>query len=161
MKTYFRLLTYCKPFLGYIIPYAIFTLLYIFFGLLNFSLIIPLLNVLFGTMKLDAPVTTLPDFTLSTGYLLDVFNYYFNMIIAQYGRIGALKFVALAIVISVFLSNIFRYLATVRMEFFKTHIVRNIRNRVFEKLQGMHIGYFSKKKKGYLKILTMAYSIEE
>jgi subfamily B ATP-binding cassette protein MsbA len=160
VKTYFRLLTYCKPVLGYIIPYAIFTLLYIFFGLLNFSLIIPLLNVLFGTIKLDVPVTTLPDFTLSTGYLLDTFNYYFNQIITQYGRIGALKFVAVAIVISVFLSNIFRYLATVRMEFFKTHIVRNIRNSVFEKLQGMHIGYFSDKKKGDLMIRTMADSIE-
>ena len=53
MKTYFRILSHASPF-GKIIPlYLILTLFYIIFSMINFSVLIPLLEVLFNQVKID------------------------------------------------------------------------------------------------------------
>ena len=49
MKTYLRLLGFARPYADFVPLYALFTTLGIVFGILNFTLLIPLLNVLFDS----------------------------------------------------------------------------------------------------------------
>ena len=49
MKTYLRLLSFSRPYADFVPLYALYATLGIFFGIANFTLVIPLLNVLFGT----------------------------------------------------------------------------------------------------------------
>jgi len=79
MKTYLRLLSFARPFGNIAFPYTIFSLLSIIFGLINFTLLIPLLNVLFGidSGKDNIPKAP-PEFSISIDYLLGLFRYYFN-----------------------------------------------------------------------------------
>lgn len=150
MKIYFRLIQFCRPLAKRVIPYGIFTFLQVVFGLLNFTLLIPLLNVLFGQMKKEelAKMLVKPEFSFSTEYVTQSFDYYFATAISEYGQFEALKLVCLIIVVSVTLTNIFRYLSNVELELLKIQTIRNLRNTLFEKVTKLHVGYFSNQRKG-------------
>ncbi len=143
------MLAYARPISRYTIPYVIVTLLSIVFGLINFAMIIPVLNVLFleGADKAK-DYTQIPEFNLSAGYVLDLFNYHFYRIMDSYGRMGALQFVIVILIISVFLTNLFRYLSSRIMENFKYHTLLNLRQAVYNKVLHLDLGYFSNERKG-------------
>ncbi len=147
MKTYFRLLAFAKPYSKFLPRYIVLALLAVIFGLLNFSLMIPLLDVLFNTSESIIPIAK-PEFTPTLTYLKDTFNYQFSSIAAEYGRIGALQFVCVLILISVFLANIFRYFSQRVLSSMRSYVVRNIRKTLFEKISRLHLGYFNTRKKG-------------
>ena len=150
MKTYLRLLSFAKPFSKFVPLYFLFAILSIIFGLMNFALLIPLLNVLFGTVEdeqLNAMFTK-PELGFGINNLKEIFYYYFSLIINAYGKIGALKFVCAVIIVSVFLNNFFKYFAQRIIGKVRARVVRNIRKTVFEKITELHLGYFSSKRKG-------------
>jgi ATP-binding cassette, subfamily B, bacterial MsbA len=153
MKTYLRILQFAKPYSRFVPLYTIYTVLGIVFGLLNFTLLIPLLNVLFGTVGADdaaAMATVKPTFELSIDYLKDFFNYHFGQVILEQGRQGALLFVCIIVVISVFLANLFKYLAFRVVGALRAHVVKKIRLATYERVTQLHMGYFSNERKGDL-----------
>src|SRR5262245_49194245 len=96
MKTYFRLIAFSKPYSAYIPEYIATALLSVVFGALNFGLLIPLLNVLFGTVP-PTIISEPPPFHFSVSYFIDLFNFYFGKILTAQGKEGALTFVVLVI----------------------------------------------------------------
>jgi subfamily B ATP-binding cassette protein MsbA len=151
MKVYFRLLQYAKPIEKFAIPYFIFSILSTVFGLMNFTLLIPLLNILFDqdTSSNIAPVVTAqPSFRLSGEWVKEMFYYQSNHMVLEYGKMGALYFVCIVIVVSVFLSNLFTYLASRMMEGLRIHTLLNLRFAVFNKLMSLDTAYFSNQRKG-------------
>ncbi len=143
MKTYFRLLSFAKPIEKFAIPYVIATILSVIFNTLNLALLAPLLNTLFN--KNTQHVVAKPESVLS---VIDTFNYYAYRATIDYGIDGALKFVCITIVISVFLSNLFRYLSQRIMENLRIHTLLNLRKAVFNNVMDLHLGYFSNERKG-------------
>jgi ATP-binding cassette, subfamily B, bacterial MsbA len=152
MKTYFRILQYARPFRNFVPQYFIFTVLGILFGLLNFTLILPLLNVLFDTVSPAEAGAMLhrPDFEFNIEYFTQLFDYYFGQIILEEGKVGALTFVCLLIIASVFLSNLFRYLGLRIEGIVRAKTVRNMRQAVYERMTQLQLGYFSNERKGDL-----------
>lgn len=149
MKIYFRLLAFAKPYSSFVPKYAVVAILAVVFGLLNFTLLIPLLNVIFD--KVDPVLTaTKPEFSLSLDYFKDAFNYYFAVIFKEYGRSGALQFVCGVIVVSVFLSNLFKYWSQRILTRMRTDVIRRIRSALFNKILDFHVGYFQDQRKGDL-----------
>lgn len=144
MKTYFRLLSFAKPIQKFAIPYIITTLLSVLFNTLNLALIVPLLTFLFETTKAKE-VYSRPD---SFFDMMGNFRYYSQEINGAYGTYGALQFICVTIVISVLLSNIFRYLSQRIIENLRIHTLLNIRRTVFNNVMDMHIGYFNNERKG-------------
>ena len=161
MKNFWRILGYAKPLGLSAIKYAISTLFYVVFSLVNFTVLIPLLEVLFddvnsSTLSLIEP----PHFTLSMDYFKNSFYYHFNSIIIENGRQGALQFVCIVIVASVLLSNIFRYFSAMVLVSLRVKVLRNMRNHIFRKVTELHLGYFTEQKKGDL-ISRMTVDIQE
>jgi subfamily B ATP-binding cassette protein MsbA len=149
MKIYFRLLAFAKPYSRFVPKYAFLAVFGVLFGVVNFSLIIPLLNVLFGTFEIKRNLI-LPDFYLGVNYFKEVFNFYFNFIIIKYNKTGALQFVCLVILTCVFLANLFKYWSERVMTSMRTYVVKNIRKSLFLKFSTLHMGYFNTNKKGDL-----------
>lgn len=149
MKTYLRLLSYSRP-VGLLLPlYLLFTIFHVIFSVVNIGMLIPVLQVLFKEKEKSAEVVSqLPKFSLDLSYFADTFTYYFNQIIHNDGSIGALKFACVALVVSVFLSNIFRYLASIVLAKIRANVVTNLRSTIFENLSNMHLGFFSSSRKG-------------
>ncbi|HSF54548.1 MAG TPA: ABC transporter ATP-binding protein [Algoriphagus sp.] len=145
IKTYFRLLSFAKPIEKFAIPYLLFTVLAVIFNTLNLAMLAPLLNTLFNTKESDAAVLVRPEnWTDVFGYL----NYYAQQANLEYGPLGALQVVCGVIVLSVLLSNLFRYLSERVMENMRIHTLLNLRKRVFDNVMNLHVGYFSNQRKG-------------
>lgn len=152
MNTYLRILSYARPYRRYFPIYVIYTLLAIIFGLLNFTLLKPLFDVIFEQVE-PADLTKFlekPDFSFSIEYFLHLFNYYFLHISETYGKFGTLLYVCLIIVISVFLANLFTYLSGVVLAKVRAEVIKKMRLNIFEQVTKMHIGYFSNERKGDL-----------
>ncbi len=150
MKTYLRILGFAKPLGKYVPQYIIFTLLSIIFGIANLTLIKPLFDVIFeqvGSEKI-AEYSSKPSFCLSIEYFNGLFNYYLVEAIELYGKLGALSYVCIIIVISVLLSNLFKYLSAVILAQVRANVIENLRKTIFEKVSLLHLGYFSNERKG-------------
>jgi len=145
MKTYFRLLSFAKPIEKYAIPYIICTLITVVFSTLNLALLAPLLQTLFNTEQVSAhTVLVKPEGFDILGY----FNYYASLANQELGPYGALKYVCIVIVFSVFISNLFRYLSQRIMENLRIHTLLNLRKTVFNNVMDLHLGYFNGQRKG-------------
>ncbi|TPE45138.1 ABC transporter ATP-binding protein [Pontibacter mangrovi] len=153
MKTYLRILQFAKPYSRFVPLYSLYTFLGIIFGLFNFTLLIPLLDVLFGKVgqeKVMEMVANKPEFALNLEFFKDFFYYHFGHVILDQGREGALLFVCIIIIISVFLANLFRYLAFRIVGALRAHVVRNMRHAIYKRVTELHLGYFSNERKGDL-----------
>jgi len=146
MKTYFRLLTFAKPIEKYAIPYALVTILAIFFNTFLFTLLGPLLETLFASKAASATPTLLEK--ASAFDFIGQINAYINYTIENYGKLYTLKIVCGAIVVCVFLANFFRYLSQRFMEDLRVHTLLNLRKTVFNNVMDLHLGYFSNERKG-------------
>lgn len=145
MKTYFRLLSFAKPIEKYAIPYIICTLIMVIFSTLNLALLAPLLQTLFNAQSAVIEPVAKPE---SASDVMGYFNYFAYDMNHRFGPYEALKMTCIVIVISVFISNLFRYLSQRVMENLRIHTLLNLRKSVFSNVMNLHMGYFSNQRKG-------------
>ena len=152
MKTFLRLFSFAAPVQNFAVPFFITSILGVIFGLLNFTLLKPVFDLLFNQTAQLASETpaSVPVFDYNLSYFKDLFYYHFQSIIDESGKLAALKMVCIAIVISVILSNLFKYLAARIIEDFRLKIVTNIRSSIFKKLTEIDLQYFNTQRKGDL-----------
>ncbi|MFN9582305.1 MAG: ABC transporter ATP-binding protein, partial [Bacteroidota bacterium] len=143
---YFKLLAFAKPYSRFVPKYTVLAICAVIFGLANFTLLIPLLNVIFDKVELTA--VSKPEFSISLEYLKGIFNYYFSEIFTTHGKGKALQFVCVVIVVSVFFSNLFKYWSQRVLTSMRTYVIKNLRQAVYDKLVNLHVGYFHDQRKG-------------
>lgn len=147
MKIYFRLLSFAKPIEKFAIPYVIATLLSVLFGTLNLALLSPLFETLLNAKQ--SPLMSSINSESSSGFdILGTFREFVNNSINSNGTERTLVYVCIVIVISVLLSNIFRYLSQRTMEDLRVHTLLNFRRTVFNNVMNLHVGYFNNERKG-------------
>ncbi|MBC6992269.1 ABC transporter ATP-binding protein [Hymenobacter sp. BT491] len=152
MKTYLRILQYARPWAVFLPQYLLYTILTIVFSLANFTLIIPMLKVLFDKtdqVPLQAP-DHLPAFRPSFDWAKDTFNYFFADVLAAQGKLGALAFVCGVVVASVLLSNVFRYLSLRLLAKVRARVIRNLRRDLYHRIIQLQLGFFANEQKGDL-----------
>jgi subfamily B ATP-binding cassette protein MsbA len=157
LKNYFRLLSYAKPLSGFIVPFVITSILASLFGVLNFTLLMPLLDVLFDKIAFEEVAKPTSIFEIKKQ-----FNFYFGQFMSQHGKFGALQFVCGVIAVSVLLGNIFKYISIRLLEKFKANMVSNLRQAVFDNSINLHLGFYSNEHKGNLisRIVTDVQEVE-
>lgn len=148
-KNFVRLLSFAKPYAKFWPRYLVFIIPGTIFSILNYVLIIPLLNVIFDPSQIDT-ISHAPEFSLTIDYFVNMFNYYIAGILVDYGSMGALIFVGIAIIIASFLANFFNYMGQRVMSSMGTYVVKNIRQSVYDKVSRLSIGYFNDQRKGNL-----------
>ena len=152
MKTYLRILQYARPYADFLPLYVVYTVLTIFFSIGNFTLIIPLLSVLFDKadkVPVQAPAQ-LPDFRPTLQWVTDTFNYFFADVLTARGKLGALAFVCVVVVCSVLLSNVFRYLSLRLLARVRARVIRNLRHDLYHRIIQLQLGFFGGERKGDL-----------
>ena len=122
------------------------------FGILNFALLAPLLDVIFKHLEPTdlQKYSEQIAFSFSINYFKYTFYHYFYQVISLYGELGALKFACGAIVLSVILANIFRYLSQRILKTVEAQTIASLRQAVFEKTMKLHFGFFNNERKGNL-----------
>lgn len=146
MKTYLRIFTIVGSIQKFIITFLATSLLASLFGLINFTMIIPVLEILFQNKP--KAIGQIPTFELSVEYFVQTFQYWQAKIYYEEGAISLLWKVCLFVITSVFLANLFKYLTIRVLEKLKARLVGKIRQQVFEKTLELHLGYFTEQRKG-------------
>ncbi|MCD0487099.1 ABC transporter ATP-binding protein/permease [Pedobacter sp. MC2016-14] len=146
MKTYFRLLSFAKPIEKFAIPYIITTLLAVLFGVLNLTLLSPLFGVMMSDEKTKQ--TSITKTAASNFDITGKFQEFVNHSMTANGPEKTLTYMCLVIVVSVLLSNIFKYFSQRTMEDLRVHTLLNLRKTVFNNVMNLHVGYFNNERKG-------------
>ena len=151
MKTFKRLLGFVKPLHHYLPEYVIYTIIGVIFGLLNFAMLIPLLQVLFRPLdEVKDTVSVMPDFSFTIEYFKRLFQYYFEMFAAEKGKMYALGFVCVIIGSSTLIANIGRYLSVRVMVRLRMNILDKVRRLLYEKITTQSLSFYSHRRKGDL-----------
>lgn len=148
MKKLSRLLKYLAEYKGKVGLYFLCSLLSIVFGLVSFTLIIPVLRILFETGG-AAPVPAAAASPLSVRSLKDAMDYFTN-VIQHIDKSTALAYVCITIVSFTVLKNLFLYLSLYILNPLRSSVLRKLRDELFTKILSLPIGFFTEEKKGDL-----------
>jgi subfamily B ATP-binding cassette protein MsbA len=149
MNTYWKLLKFGRPLEKYAIPYFFYTLLYSFFNVFTMVLVAPVLKLLFESPEHLPVVTQLPPFDLSTAWVEDAVVWgLYKIYGADYQLTSVVVAVAIALVVSALLSNLFRYLGQYTVENLRINAIQRIRSVMYDKVMSLNVGYFSNERKG-------------
>ena len=145
MKDFFRILKYVKPYLGFAGLNIFFNILNILFSLVSITMIIPFLGLLFGTQqKVYNPI----DLDFSALSVKENFYALITNIIDDKGKVEALVFVCVLILVMFFCRNLCRYLALYFLSPIRNGVVCDLRNDLNKKIISLPISYFTEKRKG-------------
>lgn len=146
MKNYFRLLSHIRNYKPNVILNIFFNIFSVLFSAFSLALVIPFLNLLFSQ---PLEYTLLP-WSFSFKILLNNFNYYLTDFINTHGKLAALEFISVMVIVMFFLKNFFRYLAQFFISPVRMGVVRDLRNRMYDKVLSLPLSYFSEERKGDL-----------
>jgi len=149
MSYFKKVLQFAKPYKRYAILNIICNIFYALFSTLSFLAFIPMLQVLFQE---EDPILEKPvwDGNLSglKDFAGDYANFFLNQRVEEYGQISALITICALVVILFFLKNFFNYLAMYFIASLRNGMLKDIRNKIYEKITELPISFFSEKKKG-------------
>jgi subfamily B ATP-binding cassette protein MsbA len=166
MKNLWKVLKYGNNYKMHIVLNVVFNLLAVIFSLFSLSMLIPFLDLIF--LKTDAEhlaniVGTVPVFEFSIEAFKNYFYYHFSSFIIEdpeNGKMKALVYICLAIMLFVFLKNLFRYLALHSLAEMRNGILRDLRNSLYRKILALPLSYYSNEKKGDI-IARMSSDVQE
>lgn len=151
MKKFFGVLRYVKGYWGYASLNILFNILSVIFSLFSLAMLFPFLQVLLfadDDMLRKTIEKGIPSFTLSAASITDNVNYYLAKVITEQGKLDALVYICLFVIINIFLKNLFRYLGMFFVAPIRINVVRDMRNKMFGKILQLPLSYYSEERKG-------------
>ncbi len=146
---------YIKKLAPFILPYKRYAILniisnifYAFFSTLAMLSLMPMINVLFGEGKKLTTKPTLTSIGNIRAYLEDYVSYIVTTTSTDKGPQQALLYMVILIIILFLLKNLFSYLAMFFITFLRNGVLKDLRNKIYNKVLSLPISYYSEKKKG-------------
>ena len=147
MKKFFRIISYIKEYKAYMGWYSLFITLSIVFGLFSLGMLMPFMDLIFGSNELTgAAISAAAPST--TNNIKDLVYGFLQQSIANHGKVQALGWICLAIIITIFLKNIFLYLSYYFLAPIRNAVTRKYSRLLYEKILQLPIGYFTEQRKG-------------
>lgn len=157
MKKFRRLFVYIKPYWGLAILNAIFNVLGAVFALFSLTMAIPFLGVLFDIQE---PVRNKLPLAFNVESIQHNFNYFLTNQIDNHGKIAALLLVCVVVIMSSLFKNFCIFLANYFMAPIRNGVIRDIRNKLYNKILKLPLSYFSNERKGDI-LSRMSSDIQE
>jgi subfamily B ATP-binding cassette protein MsbA len=145
MKNVRILLGYLSPFKWQVFKNVIFNILSAFFALFVLTQIEPFLRILFYDANAAPGIVKTPLNLPSIGQLRDQF---LSGFIAEHGKVNTLLLVSVVVIIASLFKNGFIFLAYNNMAFMRAGTVRNLRQKMYDKVLRLPLSYFTDARKG-------------
>lgn len=149
MNTFFRkIIRFAIPYKKYAYINIFFNLLYALFSALSFVALIPMLTVLFGE---EEKITVKPVYEglgSLRSYLTDTMSYYITQASDAHGSQYTLSIMIIGIIILFLLKNLFSYWAMYFITFLRNGVLKDLRNKLYEKTVDLPLAFYSEKRKG-------------
>lgn len=163
MRKFFGVLRYVKGYWRYAIWNIIFNILSVIFSLFSIALMFPFLKVLFSNdpnQISDIIVKGKPVFSFSADGVVDTINFMMAQATIANGKLVVLVWICLFIVATIFLKNVSRYFAMYFLAPIRNGVVRDMRNKLFNKTLDLPLSYYSDERKGDI-ISRMTADVQE
>lgn len=149
MREFIKVLRrFVPPYKKYLMLTILFNILTALLNIFSFSLIIPILQILF---KLDNSVYEYMEYGAGVDmkdWLVNNFYYYVTGLISSYGASITLLFLGLFLIVMTFLKTGCYFLSSACIVPMRTGIVRDLRVTLFDKILSLPLNFFSNERKG-------------
>jgi ATP-binding cassette, subfamily B, bacterial MsbA len=151
MRKFFGVLRYVKGYWNYAFFNIFFNILSVIFSLFSIAMLFPFLQILL--LADDKKVQEIlangtPVFKLSAAGITDAVNFFLAKTIDEQGRIEALVLICIFVITNIFLKNLFRYLGMFFVAPIRNNVVRDMRNKMYDKVLQLPLSYYSEERKG-------------
>ncbi|MFI5193809.1 MAG: ABC transporter ATP-binding protein [Chitinophagales bacterium] len=160
MKRFATILQYLHDQTKYIVLYFALNLLSVLFSLFSLTMLVPFMQLLFGTEKM---VMEKPQVAFSAESVLNYIKYVLSTLIREHGQNGpayALGAICVIIIVSIFLKNLFLYLSYRVLGPLRNRVLTKIRADLYSKVLELPLGFFTEQRKGDL-ISRMSNDVNE
>ncbi len=151
MNPYRRILAFANPHKKYIFGSLFFNILYSVFQIASAGTILPVLGMLFGTIKNDK-VSVEPVYS---GNMSDYFSYMkdyaYYLVEVKAREHGALTVLAWLCVITAFaflVRNILRYIGSLILIYYRVGVAKDLRTSMYQKILTLPVSFFTEQRKG-------------
>ena len=144
-------MAFANPHKKYIFGSLFFNILYSVFQIASAGTILPVLGMLFGTIKNDK-VSVEPVYS---GNMSDYFSYMkdyaYYLVEVKAREHGALTVLAWLCVITAFaflVRNIFRYIGSLMLIYYRVGVAKDLRTSIYQKILTLPVSFFTEQRKG-------------
>ncbi|MCR5570729.1 MAG: ABC transporter ATP-binding protein/permease [Bacteroidales bacterium] len=160
MKGFWKMLReYIGPYRKYLGGSVVFNILSVVFNLFSFSMIMPILNMLFGLDDKTYALIPWNEAASSQDYINNLY-YYVARFTADHGASRTLLVLCLFLVVMTVLKTACYFGAAAVMVPIRTGVVRDLRMKIYDKILALPLGFFSQEKKGDI-IARMSGDVQE
>lgn len=152
MKYILEIYRYTFKYRGLALLVIVSNILFVIFGLISLALFVPFLQVIFDSSETTKALVE----PIYHGGFLEFFQYlgeyyqYFMYASAKSDPKGALFFVCVTVAISFFLKNLSRYMAVWFQSQLRMAVVRDVRDKLFEKALKLPLSHYTDESRGDL-----------
>ena len=150
---------YIGPYRKYLGGSVVFNILSVVFNLFSFSMIMPILNMLFGLDDKTYALIPWSEAASSQDYINNLY-YYVAQFTASHGASRTLLVLCLFLVVMTVLKTACYFGAAAVMVPIRTGVVRDLRMKIYDKILALPLGFFSQEKKGDI-IARMSGDVQE
>ena len=162
MKEFLSVLRrFVPPYRKYLVLSVVFNILSAVLNIFSFAALIPILQILFQTSDAETATSLMAwDWGNIQAVLMNNMNYYVNGLIAEWGQTTTLLFIGLFLGVMTFLKTGAYFLSAATIIPIRTGVVRDIRNKLYQKITSLPLGFFSEERKGDI-IARMSGDVQE
>jgi len=153
MNEYKKILRFARPHQKYIYGSLFFNIMYSVFQIASLGTILPVLGMLFGTIKpekYETPPVYSGEITDFFPYLKEYSNYYVQTLVGQYGALTVLAWLCVITAFMFFLRNAFRYFGSFLLINYRVGVTKDLRGAMYRKILSLPVSFFTESRKGDL-----------
>ncbi len=143
-----KLIPFALPYKRYAYLNIFFNVLYALFSTLSFVALIPVFKVIFSNQRV---ITAKPDWKgwlKLQDYGESYLNWFITENIEKYGDFKVLMMMVGVIISMFLLKNISNYLAMFFITFLRNGVLKDLRNKLYDKIVNLPLAFYSEKTKG-------------
>lgn len=143
-----KLIPFATKYKNHIYLNVFFNIFYALFSTLLMVSMIPTLKVLFGDTEKVFKEPTYTGIANIKAFAEELLNYKITILTQDHGLKWALLFVISIIITTALLKNITNYFASYHVTRLRTGVLRDIREKLYNKIINLPVSYYSERRKG-------------
>ena len=144
-------MAFANPHKKYIFGSLFFNILYSVFQIASAGTILPVLGMLFGTIKNDK-VSVEPvysgDMSDYFSYMKDYAYYLVEVNAREHGALTVLAWLCVITAFAFLVRNIFRYIGSLMLIYYRVGVAKDLRTSMYQKILTLPVSFFTEQKKG-------------
>ena len=144
-------MAFANPHKKYIFGSLFFNILYSVFQIASAGTILPVLGMLFGTIKNDK-VSVEPVYSGNMSdyfsYLKDYAYYLVEVNAREHGALTVLAWLCVITAFAFLVRNIFRYIGSLMLIYYRVGVAKDLRISIYQKILTLPVSFFTEQRKG-------------